>query len=173
MGQIESYCVASIYPSVRLPNMRLIIIICAFITLTGCVKHMIGENFAGSISAIPKSAKFSGWILNHCNDAKPIKLKDLNCAQHGGEIYSANISFPRDSEHRLLAEPSQILIVQHALLIERTNQTKWCFDLKLAPSNLSEATGVKYIAMSYKRNCDTSKPNKALKKDADNKGSAS
>jgi len=134
--------------------MRLILTILIASILTSCTKHNISENFTGVIVAIPKSAKLSGWILNHCGNSEPIKLDDLSCAQIGGEIFITKIAFPRDNKNRLIGELNQILVVQHALLIEKTNQNKWCFNLKPIAGELRRATGVNFIAMNYKRNCD-------------------
>jgi len=123
---------------------------------------VVEDNFNGSISAIPKSAKATNWILNHCDNAKPIRFKELNCMQHGGEIYRVDISFPKNREGRAISEMRRILIVQHALLIERTNKNRWCFNLVPTPKNLLKATGIKFIAMGYQRNCKAPAPNKTL-----------
>ncbi len=133
--------------------MRLILITFIMTSLYGCAQFVVEDNFIGSISAIPKSANATGWILNHCDNAKPIRFNELNCMQHGGEIYSADISSPKDRQGRPIAEMRQILIVQHALLIDRTNKNRWCFDLVPTPESLHKATGVKFIAMGYQRNC--------------------
>ena len=142
--------------------MRAIFITIIIFNLFSCAQFEIEDNFNGSISAIPKSAMATGWILNHCENAKPIRFKELNCIQHGGEIYRTDISHPIDSQGRATSEIRQILIVQHALLIERTNKKRWCFNIVPTPEDLFKATGVKFIAMAYKRNCKTPAPNKTL-----------
>ncbi|WP_144391817.1 hypothetical protein [Pleionea sediminis] len=121
--------------------------------LISCTHHQHTSNDLKVITAIPKSAKFSGWILDQCNNRSPIQLKDLKCPQLGGEIYIVEIIKALDPSTKRIVSENRILVVKHGLFISSKNNSPWCFDLAPASPKLYEATGVKLISIQYVRDC--------------------
>ncbi len=97
-----------------------------------------------NIVAIPTSAEYSGWDIDHCADARD---EGVECFQQGGQIYIVNIKNVRGSNLR------QLLVAQHALLVLNGNNESWCFNIEPASAKLVEATGVTHIAREYRRGC--------------------
>ena len=77
--------------------LRVLIIIISF--LSGCTHKISVDYRSGEISAIPKSASYTGWVLDHCNNATPTESSKLECMQHGGDIYAVNIIKPLNMDN--------------------------------------------------------------------------
>ena len=133
--------------------MRVLIILFSLIFLFGCSNRNSVAYIAGEISAIPKSASYTSWVLDHCNHARPIDSENLECMQHGGEIYTVEIARPLNMDNISIKDMHTILVVQHGLFIQPRNKQRWCFEITNSSSNLYKATGVKYIALNYTRDC--------------------
>jgi hypothetical protein len=133
---------------------RVCFIVSSLIYLNGCANNVVVNYLDGPISAIPVSAVYTGWILNHCDSGKPTVDSELNCFQHGGEIYVVDIVRAKNKNGELIASFDKILVVQHALMVEAYNRKRWCFDITKSSGNLEQYTGIKYIATSYQRNCN-------------------
>jgi hypothetical protein len=99
------------------------------------------------------TSTYTGWRLNHCDNAQPVKDILVSCYFHGGEISAVKILRAKNESGDLISDFDQILVVQHALMVESGNTNRWCFDVTAASADLEKATGIKFIAMSYQRDC--------------------
>ena len=133
--------------------LRVLITLILLVILSSCTNKISVDYGSGEISAIPKSASYTGWVLDHCNNANPIESKELECMQHGGEIYVVNFIKPLNMNNISIKNLDTILVVQHGLFIESKNGKRWCFDLTNSSPSLFKATGIQYIAVNYTRNC--------------------
>ena len=145
--------------------MRVLLTLVSLLFLSGCANKSSVDYNSGEISAVPKSASYTNWVLDHCNNAIPIESSKLECMQHGGEIYAVNIIKPLNMDNVSIKNLETILVVQHGLYIQLKNKQRWCFDLTNSSSSLFKATGIKYIAVNYDKKLQLIIPNKLLNKD--------
>lgn len=131
--------------------MRLTVTIATGALLLGCSTPKFDGELPSEFTAIPKSSEFTGWILDHCNGATPIRIEALDCAQIGGEIYRVQLTDIWAANGVRLSLRSQFLVPSHGLNLSAENREVWAFQAKETTPGLQAATGIKYIAADYHR----------------------